>query len=286
MENYHNRNIAAGRIMVLFMITVLCVAVIGDADVFAAKKKTVRRALLLGETSTPQITAGNTTAISKMLKMQRIKGKSIKTTTYNNKTKSQIRKKIKSYFKKTTKNDVSYLYLSAHGSRTGEIWLGKGGKSYFTPAELRKMCDKYIKGKVVIIMSSCYSGNFAGDGFISQFISAKSGKISKKKAKSLARKKYNIICSAATNEVSYTYGISWATEFWCKSGGWNPITNTRTTLMADANKDKKITMKELYSYSKAEILKRCAQKREAGLDLHDQHIITYPAGSNFVVFGQ
>lgn len=274
------------RATVMMLVFVVAVSTIVCTDVSAkSKKKVVRRALLVAETSSPQILTDNTNAIRTMLLKQNFSGKKISIKVYNNKSKKQITKKIKSTFKKTKKNDVSYLYLAAHGSKTGKIWLGKNGNTFFTPAELRKVCDKYIKGTVVILMSSCYSGNFVGDSFISEFVSAKSGKKSVKKAKAQAKKKYRILCSAANNEVSYTYGISWATEFWAKAGGWDPIKNTNTTLMADANIDKKVTLNELYQYSRNEILKRCAEKEADGFDIHTQHVMCYPANSNFVVFG-
>lgn len=286
MNEFKEKRHYISRIMIMMLIIVVGASSVVSTEVSAAsKKKVVRRALLLSETSSIQILPDNAAAIKKMLQNQRFKGKKINVKVYNNKTKKQITKKIKSTFKKTTKNDISYLYLAAHGAKSGAIWLGKGGNTYFTPAELRKICDKYIKGKVVIIMSSCYSGNFVGDSFITQFTSAKSGKVSKKKAKAQAKKKYQIICSAANNEVSYTYGISWATEFWSKAGGWDPINNVYTGLMADANGDKKVTMNELYKYSGGEILNRCDEKITQGFDLHRQHVMVYPANSKFVVFG-
>lgn len=272
-------------LMVLVFVVAFSMVVCTDTTDAKSKKKVVRRALLISEASSPQIRPDNAEAIKIMLQKQRFSGKKISVKVYNNKTKKQITKKIKSTFKKTKKNDVSYLYLAAHGSKTGKIWLGKNGTTYFTPAELRKICDKYIKGKVVIIMSSCYSGNFVGDSFITAFTSAKSGKMSTKKARSNAKKKYNIICSAGVNEVSYTYGISWATEFWSKAGGWDPILKQNVGWLADSNLDKKVTMKELHQYSASEIIKRCNEKEAQGFDIHTQHVTAYPANSNFVVFG-
>ncbi len=193
-------------------------------------------------------------------------------------TKSNIMNKIKTTFSDAKETDISYLYLTSHGGPNGLLAIGTD--SYIYASELRKFIDENVKGKVVIFVQSCHSGSFIQKSadfddsyeqwaleFVSYFkdYNARSGEF--------ATPKYSVICSAAKDEFSYgVWNGSVATKKWALGMGWNVDEEKIVEMEADADRNNKVTLNELYSYSY--------------LGVTDSHIVAYPSDSKFVIYGK
>lgn len=245
-------------------------------------REPVRRALLLGETSTNQVPISDVNNMYSLNNQSSFYGTRFNVnTSFANKTKRQILDKIQSVFANTTENDVSYLYFTCHGGLGGTLYLTTSSTATFTPAELRTTIDKYIKGKVVIMIDSCYSGgainksvsdsaeHFAED-FIEEFYASKSGE--------LAADRFQVLCASRKDETSLGGSvISLATRFWLRGAGWNYETKTACNLEADVDGDDKVTLKELYQYSYDKVKEHSNNR---------QHVVCSPANSEFVLYGR
>ncbi|HIS84771.1 MAG TPA: Ig-like domain-containing protein, partial [Candidatus Faecivicinus avistercoris] len=78
--------------------------------------------------------------------------------------KDQLLGSINSFFSETTDNDVSIIYICAHGSydEYNHYAFWRDGTTPVWADEMMDCVDQ-IKGKVVLIMDSCYSGGFIKD---------------------------------------------------------------------------------------------------------------------------
>ncbi|MBR1743010.1 MAG: InlB B-repeat-containing protein [Lachnospiraceae bacterium] len=231
----------------------------------------VRRALILGETSTSQVPMADVTSMESMINACTFSGKKMsEVVLFSDKPKAAITKKIKSLFKSNKSTDISYIYFTCHGAPTGEIKIGSDGEEY-TPAELRDLLDKNVKGKVVLLLDYCYSGiavqgvpssKKAADSsgtsetiepseiFLQSFVEDRN-EDSDEKAGELAVAKYRILCSSYNTETSHGEKdvASYATKYWELGAGWDEEQNKKVSLMADINKDQQVTLDELYKYS-------------------------------------
>lgn len=245
-----------------------------------------RRALVLGETSTSAVPILDVTSMVEMFNHCTFSGeKMLEVVQYNDRTKAEITGQIQSMFSKNTQRDVSYIYFTCHGSSSGKIYIGSDG-GYYTPSELRTLLDTYVKGDIVLMIDCCYSGNaiqssskeevdFA-DIFMEEFLAADETSDGDTKSGELAAERYHVICSSTKNEVSYGGSSSVATRYWEFGCGWDEVNGVSTSLKADANSDKKVTMAELYEYSYAEVVKRYS----------GQHIVVYSENDDFIVAGR
>lgn len=208
-----------------------------------------------------------------------------------NGTKSQIAQKVKSTFEETNDNDVSYIYITCHGGKNGTIYMDSQNIGY-TPKELRDLFDKYIQGNVVIMVTSCYSGNLIQSNDIDletqdisdddvidmsleefanafQDICINSGE--------LATPKYKVVCAANKYEESYGYPmINISTQYWTRAFGWDYSRNAIINMEADTNSDGKVTLKELHEYAYPRIL----------TEVKGSHEVVYPEASDFVIYGR
>ena len=212
-----------------------------------------------------------------------------------NGTKSQIAQKVKTAFQETSDNDVSYIYITCHGGSDGTIYMDSQNIGY-TPKELRNLLDQYVKGTVVIMVTSCYSGNLiqsndielgvqdindndindddinvSMDAFTNAFqdISVNSGE--------LAAPKYKVVCAANKYEQSYGYPmINISTQYWSRAFGWDYSKSAAINMEADANNDGRVTLDELHKYAYPRIL----------TEVKGSHEVVYPENSNFVIYGR
>lgn len=247
------------------------------------KEEGERRALILGETSTTAVPMLDVTSMKSLMSSCMFYGKKMsKVISYPNHTKNEITAKIKNVFSETSSKDISYIYITCHGDNDGNIYIGSDGEAYST-AELKQICNKYIKGKVVLLIDCCYSGsaitkqiNLEKDNFSEKFIKDFFTDDSNDKSGELAISKYKVICSSSKKETSSGGKASLATKYWELGSGWDELNNKKCTMYADTNNDNKVTLDELYKYSYKQVLKENPK----------QHIQVYPKNSTFVIFGK
>ena len=259
---------------------------IGDDTYFFASsgaRQTInRRALVLGETSTTAVPIADVNAMEKVFSNQNFS----KVVRFPDKTKSEIIAKMQELFESSSESDVNYLYLTCHGGEDGTIAIGSDGQT-FSGWELASILKQY-KGKFVVMLDCCHAGTiiskdntgeaneeastkyFDLDEFVSGFSNMNGGE----KAGEMIDSKFLVLCSSSSSEYSSGGALSLATKYWSLGSGWNPVQQSQGSLIADQNYNNRITLNELYSYSREQVLKQN----------HKQHIEVYPENSQFVLF--
>ena len=259
---------------------------IGDDTYFLANsgenQNINRRALVLGETSTRAVPIADVNAMEKVFSNQNFS----KVVRFPDKTKAEIIAKMQELFKSSSESDVNYLYLTCHGGRDGRIYLGSDGQT-FSGWELASILKQY-KGKFVVMLDCCHAGTiiskdntgeaneeastkyFDLDEFVSCFSNMNGGE----KAGEMIDSKFLVLCSSRGAEYSSGGSLSLATKYWSLGSGWNPLQNSQAYLAADQNNNRRITLNELYTYSREQVLKQNS----------NQHIEVYPDNSQFVLF--
>lgn len=153
--------------------------------------------------------------------------------------------------------DICYLYFSCHGSKTGiYIFEDTGNSEILTPLELRTEINKYM-GTFVVFLDACYTGTFVGKGLkdaaddemfdAESFVSILYGE--KKSGELAGVNRIKVLCSSNKEETSSAGTPSLATKYWCRGS-----INLLSYAPADTNKDKRISLAELYSYSYEKVL--------------------------------
>ena len=259
---------------------------IGDDTYFFASsgaRQTInRRALVLGETSTRAVPIEDVNTMEKVFSNQNFS----KVVRFPDKTKSEIIAKMEELFKSSSESDVNYLYLTCHGGEDGTIAIGSD-KTSFSGWELASILKQY-KGKFVVMLDCCHAGTiiskdnsiksseesitekFDMDEFILGFTNTNGNE----KAGEMIDSKFLVLCSSSSSEYSSGGALSLATKYWSLGSGWNPVQQSQGSLIADQNYNNRITLNELYSYSREQVLKQN----------HKQHIEVYPENSQFVLF--
>lgn len=254
------------------------------------------RALLIGQTypGTSSALRGPRNDVAGMANMLRnMTSTRYGVTAMYNLTGSGILANIDLVFGQADCNDVTLLYYSGHGLySTSSTYLGAlcpTDSNYITPDTLRNRLDRY-KGKKVIIIDSCHSGNMIGkelegdtaspEAFNNAFLSA----FGNGAKANLATSGYYVITAASLRESSYEskvgtkyFGVF--TRALTYGGGWDTVNGKRlSSLKADANRDKKITLTELYNYTRSRVSALGFGGRQSAQ--------IYPSGSTQVVFGR
>ena len=259
---------------------------IGDDTYFFASsgaRQTInRRALVLGETSTRAVPIEDVNTMEKVFSNQNFS----KVVRFPDKTKSEIIAKMQELFKSSSESDVNYLYLTCHGGEDGTIAIGSD-KTSFSGWELASILKQY-KGKFVVMLDCCHAGTIiskdnTGEANeeastkyfdLDEFVSGFSNMNGDEKAGEMIDSKFLVLCSSSSSEYSSGGALSLATKYWSLGSGWNPVQQSQGSLIADQNYNNRITLNELYSYSREQVLKQN----------HKQHIEVYPENSQFVLF--
>jgi len=79
---------------------------------------------------------------------------------------SDVNRMINQSFKETD-DDISLFYYTGHSTWDGNSAENYGitlGNGYYRWADLSNYLSKNIRGKIVVIMDSCFSGNFINNG--------------------------------------------------------------------------------------------------------------------------
>lgn len=259
---------------------------IGDDTYFfadsGARQTINRRALVLGETSTIAVPIADVNTMEKVFSNQNFS----KVVRFPDKTKAEIIAKMQELFESSSESDVNYLYLTCHGGIDGRIYLGSDGQT-FSGWELASILKQY-KGKFVVMLDCCHAGTiiskdnsirsneesisekFDMDEFVLGFTNTSGNE----KAGEMIDSKFLVLCSSRGAESSSGGDLSLATKYWSLGSGWDPVQQSQGSLIADQNFNNRITLNELYSYSREQVLKQN----------HKQHIEVYPENSQFVLF--
>ena len=240
------------------------------------------------------------------------KGGKYTVTAKYNRTNSQIHSLIKSTFKNAKSTDVSLFFISTHG-RVNEpkssAWAGallttnsKGTKLDYLQLGTLASWLKAVPGKVIVIISSCSAGSaICNNGKIQGFVSNGAGDLAAfddaviqafsaadeyvndgaaSNGGPFRKNKFYVLTASKHNETSWgweSYDDSASKSynfmsFYMRAG----VTGKKP---ADTNHNKKITLKELYTYTRKQCISKC--KREG---LPAQHVMVYPSNSSFVIF--
>lgn len=257
------------------------------------KRENIRRALVvgsgaanrrLGAGALPSV-APEVNGVNRALTQNQFEdGYGINTSVKLNVTKAQLAAAITRKFKDAGERDISYVYLTGHGLRSGgEYYLLPCRDKMVSAQELRRMLDK-IPGKVVLVVNACYSGTVisgkaAGDsfsqGFVQSFLAGGQGKYT-----AITGDKYLVLCATAAreegwiylDEASFQYLDAFGTPF-AAGVGWDYVGGERS-LLADTNGDFKVTHRELYQYLRTETARRAAQLG------YTQTVTAYPSGGS------
>ena len=265
---------------------------IGDDTYFFANsgenQNINRRALVLGETSTPAVPIAYVNAMENVFSNQNFS----EVVRFPDRTKSDIIAKMQELFESSSESDVNYLYFTCHGGRDGRIYIGSDGLA-FSGWELASILKQY-NGKFVVMLDCCYSGTIINAGKSDEKAVSKSeevfdeqeflagfstGDIASKNGEMLDSK-FLVLCASWQEEESYsTYGGgSLATRYWAMGTGWNPLQNIKISPVADVNNNGRVTLDELYQYSYSQVLEVISRSNK------QQHVSVYPENSQFVLF--
>ncbi len=287
-------------------------------------------ALLIGEWTHPShrdnylpMAKNNVQGMRDMLSRSKIQGVKYSVSSYtDNPGKTRIKQLIASKFSGAKSGDISLLYINCHGTEYGEIALPDG--TLITPAELESWLRPY-QGQFVVIFDMCFSGKFIGKGaspsdafstnMINTFRAANAA--SAKAGNNLAQSKYHVLCSSSQNQFSWNlnfaetrngrvlydsygnpkfipskcYGIF--TRSFLKGSGWDMLKDKSQSMAADSNKNKVLTISELYNYSARQVQSELnAYRKKNPYDpnvyygIFYQNVQVYPSNSSLAVVGR
>lgn len=196
-----------------------------------------------------------------------------------------------SVFSGAKEEDVSILYISAHGYfRDGMSIIQMVDGSEISASDLEAALRK-IPGTIVLFIDSCDSGGFIGtydelEAFSGGVVAAFSGE-----AAPFGGTKYKVLASASLMQDSYRIGAfntgdesDTATVFvraLSDGSGWDMANQRRGALNADTDYDGQVTLWEAYLYTSRRV--RWYLSVAEGGPYH-QDVQVYPKGDNFVLF--
>ena len=174
---------------------------------------------------------------------------------------------IKNTFSGTREGDISLIHISSHGYNKFDegnykavgIKMSSGGSMTYVPyATLKQWTDRYIRGDVILILETCYSGGA---------ITAKCGAPFRAKGcYVLASCRYNEHCYS--HDGKHNYFVEW-------------LTDGVKGMKADANGDGALSLGELQAYILA---KGRSINVGVGGETYYQHSEAYPADSDYILF--
>ena len=231
-----------------------------------------------------RVGAANTTqGISDMLAQMSFDGEPYEVTTLLDPGYEAFMAGIQDAFAGAKSSDISLLYINAHGGLThGTAWLRLADGSRLTAQALEQALRR-VPGVVAVIIDCCQSGAFLGEteGFCDAFIQAFA-------SSPFAFSKYKVLTSSAANEDSYRISSdgtqsedSMATVFGrslAEGAGWDLIKDKPVVMKADLQRDRVLTLHEIYVYTKKRTIWRLSTSSVR------QNVQVYPMGDPIVLF--
>ena len=261
------------------------------------------RALLVGEvnfnwgnsTETANRNGGDVEHMAAMLKtVTGPNGTAYQVTKKTNLSKTALESAIKNTFYATTDQDVSLFFIATHGDSSDEGQLvltdGTNYAHFITFKELATMLSKYVKGDIIVILESCGAGSaiykngkqidFDADLLAKQAIEAfaELDQGERPNTGELRKSRYYVLAAAKHHQESWGHEWSPAGNFftdWLVEG-----IGTSGTMPADTNKDKVVTLNELYKY----IAQYDTYQFYDGYGYYTQQVQVYPENSTYKLF--
>lgn len=180
----------------------------------------------------------------------------------------QLRNKIRDSFRNSDDNDINLIYIACHGAadyvQVGENYyklyncdcgICNGEHAFCKSVDLyaetfRRWCDRYIRGKTIIVSNACDSGAFAANFMKTTDIGIYASRLFNYDNTDYTYSHYAFMTSTGVTE-SWTSLANGGTEtywfdIWNQKKYLQPYSNA---VAADKNQDHKITLKELYDYA-------------------------------------
>lgn len=277
----------------IISVTALDGGFTASATVRVSGERPVYRALVLGEYSYQDETrvGGENTVqgVADMLSGQSIDGGSYRVTLMTDSSRMEIEEGIRAAFAGASESDVSLLYINCHGAyEDGVAFLRLHDEDRITVDELAELLDP-IPGKIVLLLDFCQSGAFIGrGGEFEQFVSDSVDAFSSETP--LTNEKYIVLASAGADEDSYRRSFSSAStedstaaimgRSLCEGAGWDLIYDRSVALKADVNRDRSVTVQEIYEYTRDRVMHYLK-----GADV-TQTVYLYPENDETVIFGR
>lgn len=209
-------------------------------------------------------TANNGKSIAKVFEQSSIGGLTYKTRVMGNPGKTQLLSGISAFFADSADDDVSIVYLCAHGHMNSDYTgyrMSLPGYSdhpsnpnYYMSAQEIFNCLRRIRGSVILILDSCYSGAFLED--MTGQLKAQNGRIAVITAASDTRATYYNVKDTSKAVDFLTFFLLQGLGYNEREGWWNAnASGGRGSypgyLAADraANSDGIVTLSEFYRYA-------------------------------------
>jgi len=265
------------------------------SDVIEVRVEGIRpvyRALVLGEQTYADGVrlGGENTAqgVADMLRSQLIDGASYEVRLQLDSTRQEVLDGIAAAFGGAGENDVSLFYINCHGVyENGVAYIRLHDESRITVRQLETML-RGISGKIVVILDFCQSGAFIGAGGDFERFSLQAQAAFG--ASPLTSGRYTVITSASAAEDSYRRAFSSAGgeagtaaimgRSLCEGAGWDLIYDRSVSLKADVDRDKLITVQEIYEYTRRRVRHYL---EDTGVS---QTVYLYPEGDRTVILGR
>jgi len=257
------------------------------------------RALLVGEQNYPASvntrrngSENSVNAIGGMLGTMKYESAAFQVKKCADLSKSELVYEIRSHFSRAAEGDISLLYISCHGSYEGGMsFLELSDGSSMAARDLERELRK-IPGTVVVMIDCCGSGGAIGKS--SDYSAFARGVTEAFAAPAIALSKYKVICSAGLDEDSFRIAFNenadsgvMATVFaraLCDGAGWNIDRNTRSSMSADRNYDRKVSLAELAEYMRRRVDWYLEIASELTGGEYRQSVQVYPEEDPFVLF--
>ncbi len=268
----------------------------GFADTVEVRVQGARptyRALVIGEQDYPDgmRVGGLNTAqgVADMLASQSIDGASYEVRLQLDSTRRELIEGIAQAFEGAKDTDISLFYINCHGAyENGTSYLRLHDETHITVEQLGQMLG-IVPGKMIVILDFCQSGSFIGAGGDFEKLSADAQRVFSG-GTALTGGKYTVITSAAADQDSYRRSFTRSDDedstaaimgrSLCEGAGWDLIYDRSVALKADRNRDKRVTVQEIYDYTR-----RRVQHYLEGTGV-SQTVYIYPEGDQTVIFAR
>ena len=256
------------------------------------------RALLVGEENYPfkengdrRGSANSVNAIAQLLGTVEFEGAVYQQTCKTDLSRAELIAAIRERFAGATEQDISLLYITCHGSYSGDMsFLELSDGSTLSARDLEREL-RQIPGRVVLMLDCCGSGGAIG---AASDLSALAQGVTGAFSSAICGSKYVVLCSAAADEDSYRLALNADAEFGvmatvfaralCDGAGWNIDLNARGTMGADTDYDGEITMNELRTYMQKRVNWYLALAERLTGGSYRQSVSMYPESSALTLF--
>lgn len=253
------------------------------------------RALVLGEqryTSpdrSARVGAVNTAqGVADLLKQQSYEGQTFSVTMRLDSTYREFMEALGETFENAEPTDISLLYMNCHGGFSGgNAWLELHDGTRITPIQLEKALRR-IPGRIILMVDCCDSGGFISRDAARSFNNAMVQSFARGAGTSFIQGKYMLLTSAAASQDSYrthpqddASEASTATLFarsLCEAGGWDLIKDRATSMRADVDKNRSVSLYETFLYVRRRVRKYIG---ESGVE---QDVQMYATDRDFLIF--